>query len=285
VSSELQTKGNRERVVLVTIPLLILHLIFLSLQIEGPSGILLFKTWALTAQAPLIAVSSALTHGVRHVWTSYVWMVGARAENRELRESVRRLSLANSAYEQVRQENERLRRLLTLNRQYAFQTIGARVVARTPSFLSNVLYIDRGSDDGIAADQPVLSGDGIVGRTVLVSRHQSQVQLITNPDASLGVMLERTRTPGVLRGSGDFLLDLNYVGNSEKIEVGDLVLSSGLDGIFPKGLAIGKVVDSRKGKGVFRSVKVQPFIDFLRIEEVSVILGVPKAEPGPVLAP
>ena len=154
------------------------------------------------------------------------------------------------------------------------------MVARTPSFLSNVIYIDRGSKDGVPVDAAALSGDGIVGRTVLLSRHQSQVQLITNPDASVGVMLERTRVPGVLRGSGDFLLDLNYVGNSEQVESGDVVLSSGLDGIFPKGLAIGKVVSSCKGKGVFRSIKVQPFVDFMRIEEISILLE-PKPQ-GPM---
>ena len=283
MSSELQSKTNRERLLLFTIPLLILHLVFLSLQIEGPTGTLLFKTWTLTAQAPLIAVSSAVTNGIGHVWTSYLWMVGARAENLQLRESVNRLSLLNSSYEQVRQENERLRRLLSLNERNGFKTIGARVLARTPSFLSNVLYIDRGSADGVGVDRPVLSGDGIVGRIVLVSRHQSQVQLITNPDASVGVMLERTRTPGVLRGSGDFLLDLNYIGNSEKVEVGDVVVSSGLDGIFPQGLAIGKVADSKKGRGVFRSVKVQPFMDFMRIEEVSIVVGEVSQEVGPKL--
>lgn len=283
MSSELQAKGGRERAVLVTVPLLILHLILLSLQIEGQSGTLLFKTWTLTAQAPLIAAASAVTNGIRNVWSGYVWLVGARAENAELRDRVQRLSLANSSYQQVRQENERLRRLLELNERLPFKTIGARVVARTPNFLSNVIYINRGSADGVGVDLPVLSGDGIVGRTVLVSPHQSQVQLITNPDASVGVMLERTRTPGVLRGSGDFLLDLNYIGNSEKIEVGDVVLSSGLDGIFPQGLAIGKVVKSEKGKGVFRLIKVQPFMDFIRIEEVSVILGAPVPNQGPVL--
>ena len=278
MSSELPSKVNRERAVLVTIPLLILHLVLLSLQIEGPSGTLIFKTWTLTAQAPVISVSSWITHGIRNLWTQYVWMVGAHTENEQLRETVRKLSMANSSYEQMRQENARLRRLLSMNEIAAFKTIGARVVARTPSFLSNVIYIDRGSSDGVRIDAPVLSGDGIVGRTVLVSRNQSQVQLITNPDASLGVMLERVRTLGVLRGSGDYLLDLNYVGNSEPIEKGDVVLSSGLDGLFPKGLLIGKVVDSRKGKGVFRSIKVQPCMDFMRIEEVSVILG---QAPGP----
>ncbi len=282
MSSELPSKVSKERAVLVTIPLLILHLALLSLQIQGPSGTLLFKTWTLTAQSPIIAASAGVTRGIRHVWNSYLWMVGARAENEQLRETVRRLSLVNSSYEQMRKENERLRRLLSISESGLFKSIGAHVVARTPSFLSNVLYIDRGSEDGIRADEPVLSGDGIVGRTILVSKHQAQVQLITNPDASVGVMLERTRTPGVLRGSGDFLLSLNYIGNSEQVEVGDAVLSSGLDGIFPKGLAIGKVVDTRKGSGVFRSIKVQPYIDFMRIEEVSVVLAEKPEFVGPV---
>lgn len=272
MSSELSSKVSKERAVLATIPLLILHLALLSLQIQGPSGTLLFRTWVLTAQAPIVAASSATARGIGYIWNSYVWMVGARAENQQLRETVRKLSLANSSYEQERKENARLRRLLAMTDSLAYKTIGAHVVARTPSFLSNVIYIDRGAGDGVRNDRAVISGDGIVGRTVLVSRSQSQVQLITNPDASVGVMLERTRTPGVLRGSGDFLLDLNYIANSEQVENGDVVLSSGLDGIFPKGLAIGKVVDVRKGKGVFRAIKVQPHIDFMRVEEVSVIL-------------
>ncbi len=267
---------------MVLIPLLILQLALLSLQIEGPSGTLLFKTWTLAAQAPVIAVASGITGGFNHVWRGYIWMVGARAENEQLKQAVRQLSLVHSAYEQMKQENIRLRRLVSLNDTVAFQTVGARVVARTPGFLSNVIYINRGSADGVRVDAPVFSGDGIVGRAVIVASHQSQVQLITNPDASVGVMLERTRTPGVLRGSGDLLLDLNYVSNTEQIAVGDMVLSSGLDGIFPKGLVIGKVVDSRKGKGVFRAIKVEPIMDLVRIEEVSVLLSEPKPEKGPM---
>jgi rod shape-determining protein MreC len=276
VSSELTSKVSKERAVLITIPLLILHLVLLSLQIEDRSGTLLFRTWMLTAQAPVVALSSGCMRGIRYVWSTYVWTVGARAENRELKETIRHLSLVNSSYEQIRQENSRLLRLLSMNEQMPYQTLGARVVARTPGFLSNVMYISRGSGDGVRTDMPVISGDGIVGRTVLVSKYQSQVQLITNPDASIGAVLERTHTPGVLRGTGDFLLNLDFVANSEQVEVGDVVLSSGLDGIYPKGLAIGKVVDSRKGKGVFRLIKIQPFMDFMRIEEVSIILGEPK---------
>jgi rod shape-determining protein MreC len=272
VSSDLSSKANKERAVSALIPLLVLQLALLSLQIEGPSGTLLFKTWVFAAQAPVIAVTSALTGGISYVWRNYIFMVGARAENEQLKRTLGQLSLLTSAYEQMKQENIRLRRLMELGDSMPFRTVGARVVARTPSFLSNVIYINRGSEDGVRIDAPVISGDGIIGRTVLVAGHQSQVQLITNPDASMGVMLERTRTPGILRGSGELLLDLNYIGNTEQVAVGDVVLSSGLDGIFPKGLAVGKVVDSRKGNGVFRAIKVEPIMDLIRIEEVSVLL-------------
>jgi rod shape-determining protein MreC len=273
VSSELPSKLNtKERSVAVLIPLLILQLVLLSLQIEGPSGALLFKTWVLALQSPILSASSAVTGAVQHFCYNYFWLVGARSENERLQDSVRRLSLLNSSYRQMLQENARLRKLISLSEILPNETLGARVIARTPSFLANVIYVDRGSQDGVHPDSAVLSGDGIIGRTVLVSRHQSQVQLITNPDASVGAMLESSRTPGVLRGSGDYLLDLNYIGNTEQVAVGDVVLSSGLDGIFPRGLTIGKVIDSRKGKGVFRSIKVQLGVDLTRLEEVLILL-------------
>ena len=284
MSSDLSSKANRERAVLVLMPLLLLQLALLSLQIEGPSGTLLFKTWTMAATAPFISAASSVTRGISHVWRGYVWTVGARAENERLQQTVHRLSLLNRAYEQTREENIRLRRLASMNERIGIDSIGAQVVARTPSFLSNVLYINRGSRDGIRTDAPVLSGDGIIGRTVLVSGHQSQVQLITNEDASVGAMLERSHTPGILRGSGDSLLDLRYISNIEPVAVGDVVLSSGLDGIFPKGLVIGKVVRVEKGKDVFRSIKVEPAMDLIHLEEVLVLSGEIKPEPemGPM---
>jgi rod shape-determining protein MreC len=273
VSSELTSSANKERAVLVLLPLLVLHLALLSIQIESSSGTLLFKTWTLAVQAPLLSLSSNITGGIGHVWRNYFWMVGARAENEQLQQMVHRLLLINNSYAQSQKENERLRQLLSLNDRLEFRSIGARVVARTPGFLSNLVYIDRGSEEGVHTDAAVLSGDGIIGRVILVTKHQSQVQLISNPDASIGALLEQTRTPGVLRGSGDALLEMEYVGNAEPVKVGDIVVSSGLEGIYPKGLPIGKVVDSRKGKGVFRFIKVEPRVDLIRVEEVSVLLN------------
>lgn len=280
MSPELTSNTNKERAVLVLIPLLVLHLALLSIQIENPSGTLLIKTWTMSVQAPILSTSSYITGGFKSAWQNYIWAIGARSENKRLKKTVHELMLINSSYMQIQKENERLRRLLLLNDRLGLTSIGARVVARTPAFLSNMVYINRGSADGVFVDAAVISGDGIIGRVALVAKHQSQVQLITNPDASIGALLAKTRTPGVLRGSGEQLLEMAYVGNSEAVEVGDAVLSSGLDGIYPEGLPIGKVVDSRKGKGVFRSIMVEPQIDLIRLEEVSVLLSGHKTMEG-----
>jgi len=272
VPSNLNSKLNRDRAVVVLIPLLLFQLAILSVQIQQPGGITPLKTLVLSIQGPVMNASNGIIGGIQSLWGNYVWLVDARAENEKLQESVRRLNLLNRSYEEIRQENIRLRRLLSVNNGLEYDTIGARVIARTPGFLANVLYIDRGAKDGVPVDCPIVSGDGIIGRTVYVTDNQSQVQLITNPDAALGVMMGGTRTPGVLQGTGDLLMDLNYISNAEQILVGDTVLTSGLDTIFPKGFLIGEVTDSRKSQGLYYNIKVRPVVDLRHIEEVSVLL-------------
>jgi rod shape-determining protein MreC len=272
VSIELAPKVKEGRTLFVLIPLLLLHLTLLSLQIEDPAGTLLVRKWVLRAESPFLNISSSVSGSINKIWHDYFWLRGAREENQRLQNSLQQLSIRANRLEEVRQENIRLRQLLALNESIPFEALGARVVGRTPNYMSNVVYIDRGGADGVTVNAPVLSGSGIIGRTVLVTGHTAQVQLITNADASVGAMVDRTRSPGVLRGSGDPLLDMNYISNTEQINIGDLVVTSGLDGIFPKGLPIGKVVDSRKSNSVFRAIKVEPSADLVHIEEVSVLI-------------
>ncbi len=177
-------------------------------------------------------------------------------------------------------QNRRLTRLLAFKESLPLHTIGARVVGRVPDFLAGVIYIDRGSLDGVPMNAPVLAAAGVVGRTVAVSLRQAQVQLISNADASMGVMLESSRSPGVLKGSGGASLSLEYINNSEQVAAGDILVSSGLDGIYPKGIPVGRVVRAQKGKSVFRDIEVEPFADLLRIEEVLVVLGKGPEAPG-----
>ncbi len=277
MSIEFAPKMKEGRLVYVLVPLLLLHLVLISVQIEDPTGTILLKKAMFLASAPFFNLSAGISRGGQHLWQNYVWLHGAREENTRLKEAVQQLSLRARALAEAQEENARLRRMLNLAPGLPERGIAAHVVGRVPNYLANMLYVDRGSSSGIRADSPVLTGDGVVGRVILTSPHNSQVQLITNPDASVGVMIYRTRTPGVLRGSGDPLLSLNYIGNTEQVEPGDVVLSSGLDGIYPKGLPVGKVVESYKGKSVFRVIQVAPTADFARIEEVLILP--PQAKP------
>jgi rod shape-determining protein MreC len=272
VSIDLAPRAKEGHAIYVLIPLLALNLILLSMQIEDPRGTLVFKRWVLTAEEPFIILSSGILGGLERLWTNYFWLHLAREENRQLQARVRDLTLQLETLQQAQKENVRLQQLLAFSGNLSYRSITARVIGRTPDFMSKTIYIDRGSADGIAADDPVLSGSGVVGRVVFVSRYYSQIQLITNPDASTGVMVERTRSPGVLKGSGDALLNLDYVSNTEQINAGDLVTSSGLDGIYPKGLPVGKVTDSHRGNSVFRSIKVEPTADLIHLEEVLLLM-------------
>ena len=272
MSLEVAPKLKEGRAAIVLIPLLVMHLVLISLQIEDRGGTTLFRKWVVTSGAPFLSASSAVSRALGGVWSGYVWLVGARAENHSLRETLSALTIQNQALAGLKLENDRLKQLLEFKDSQGIQTLGARVVGRVPDYLAHMVYIDRGAADGVKVDMAVISGYGAAGRAVLVSPHQAQVQLITNADASVGAMLATSRSPGVLRGTGGNLLHLEYVNNTEEVAVGEIVVCSGLDGVFPKGIPLGKVVNSRKGRTVFREIEVEPFADLLRIEEVLLVV-------------
>ncbi len=278
MSVDLAAKAKENRAIFVLIPLLLLHLVLLSLQIENPNGTLLIRHWIILSSSPFLKAADWVAFRAKSVWTGYVWLHGAREENRQLHELVRQLTLRDDATAQLKDENSRLRALLGLSQTVRLDNIGARIIGRMPNYLSHVAFIDRGSSDGVRPDCAVLSESGAFGRTILVSQHNAQVQLISNTDSSIGVLLESSRLPGVLRGLGDQRLSLQYISNTEQVNVGERIVTSGLDGIYPKGIPVGKVVESRKGKSVFREIEVEPFSDLIRTEEVLVLLAKPKSE-------
>lgn len=269
----LTAKSKKERAVHVIVPLLVIQFVLLSIQSQNPAGMAPIKTLFFAVQAPIINLSSDIIKGIGSIYHNYIGLQNVRDDNERLKRQVLQLERENRSLEEIRQENIRLRRLLSMKGNIEYKTIEARVIARNPEFLlSNVLYINRGANDGLKIDFPVLSGDGIIGRTVFVSEKQSQVQLITNPDASIGAMVGDDRTPGVLSGTGKSLLELKYISNTKQIAEGEIVRSSGLDEIFPKGFLLGKIVDVQKNKEGFYNIEVQPAADLYHIEEVSVLL-------------
>ena len=184
-----------------------------------------------------------------------------RAENETLRQQVRALGEAG-------RENARLTHLVNLTQHTGFKTIGARVIGRDAGNWWKSIQIDRGSNDGLRENLPVLNADGLIGKIVKVTRGEARVLLIADPNCKASAMLQDSRLPGVVAGT-----QMTYVDRNAKIAPGEKVITSGLGGIFPKGVLIGTVVKAELNRqGMYQDVEIRPAVDFRRLEEVVVIL-------------
>jgi rod shape-determining protein MreC len=204
-------------------------------------------------------------------------------ENDELRQKVRELTWENNRLNEYVYENQRLLKLLDFKERHAQQLtlLGARVISRAPNNQSGVVVVDRGSADGVKINMVAVSDAGLVGKVVSVGDHTAEILLILDREGAAGAMVQETRTPGVIEGSREGLdllqmVDLPY---DAKLKKGQVVITSGMGGIFPRGLPVGKILRV-EGSGLNQFAVVQPFVDFSRLEEVFLITEVREvAEP------
>jgi rod shape-determining protein MreC len=220
--------------------------------------------------------SAAVSDGIRGIWTHYLALRGAATENEALRRQVLELQGQLQQEQAVANSSKALEEALKLQRSVAAPTLAARVIAGSPAPGSLTVTIDRGSDDGVQTDMAVIAGQGVVGRVInQPAPHAAQVQLLVGRNAAAAVTLERTGAGGlVVGGASDLLLTVDYVSNQADVQVGERVLTSGQDGIFPAGFLVGYVERSEKGTN-YRLVKVRPSVDFTHIELVLVVLAKP----------
>jgi rod shape-determining protein MreC len=184
-----------------------------------------------------------------------------RGENETLRQQVRALGEAG-------RENARLTHLLNLTQHTGFKTIGARVIGHDAGNWWKSIQIDRGSNEGVRENLAVLNADGLIGKTVKVTRGEARVLLITDSNCKVSALLQDSRLPGVVAGT-----QMTYVESNAKITPGENVITSGLGGIFPKGILIGTVVKAELNRqGMYQDLEIKPAVDFRRLEEVVVIL-------------
>jgi rod shape-determining protein MreC len=262
---------------LILLGLVLLHLAAISHQVDGGSGVSLLQRLVLAVLAPFQHGVEAVASGVSEAWRGYGFHRETYRENRQLVARLHELELELQAQSQRAQESVRLRELLELRRVLPLDTLPAQVVARdgVPWFRS--LTLDRGEADGVTLDAPVLSPTGVVGRVFATGRHAARVQVLLDRDSGAGVLLERSRVQGVVAGqvagpgSGDGDLLLKYVPERTDVVVGDLVVTSGTDRIYPKGLVVGRVRFVGAGSGLFRDIRVEPSARFDRLEEVLVV--------------
>jgi rod shape-determining protein MreC len=257
--------------------LVLLHLAAISHQVDGGGGVSLLQRGLIEVVSPLQRGVSALVGGVSELWRGWAFHRETYVENRRLEQRVRQLETELQAHAVRAQEAARLRELLSLREAVPLDTVAAEVVGREGEPWFRTLTIDKGESDGVALDAPVMSPTGVVGRVFAVGPHAARVQVLLDRDSGAGVLIERSRVPGVVSGqvsgqsSGAEDLVMEYVPERSDVAVGDVVVTSGVDGIYPKGLVVGRVRYVGKGSGLFRDIRVEPSARFDRLEEVLVV--------------
>ncbi len=198
-------------------------------------------------------------------------------ENRENRKHIRVLEARLNELAEVRQENKRLRRLLGFRRIHPGPFRAARVIAYDPITRYRTLRVDRGELEGIEKDMAVCTDQGIVGRVFQVWRHHADVLLISDPQSGVDALVERTRARGTVEGEGGRMLRMKYLLRMDEVQKGGVVVTSGFDGVFPRGLRIGTIEGlQRHMSGVFQEVRIQPAVDLYELEEVLILAAPPK---------
>ncbi len=278
----------RYKNVLTLALVLLLEFVLLAVQVRpqlpgasvaDQAGVRALRLGVHTVVTPPEKVLHASGLGLRGLWSSYVDLVGIKEQNEQLQLENQQLQLEQASLAEDARQGQRLQELLAFRQNYVDSTVPAQVVGASGSDLERILNLDKGSEDGIAPKMPVLTPDGIVGRIREVGPHSSQVLLISDPTSATGVLVEETRTRGVLRGDTVGHPEIVNLIPDDRIKPGQLVLTSGGDQIFPRGLPVG-VVDR-----IVPDVLNQPLVDVLlkpaanlqRLEEVLVVTGTAQA--------
>jgi rod shape-determining protein MreC len=273
---------GRYKNLIVLAAILFAQIIALALQVRRPGQdgeTRLIRLWAISAVTP---IEKAVVHSqewVHNVIFNYAYLRGVRRENRQLRAEIERMKLDDMRLGEDARMARRVQALLAFREQYVDKTVAAQVIGTSGSEQSRVLYLDKGSKDGIKPDMAVITPGGIVGKVVQVYPDTSQVQPINDQFSGVGAALKSSRLQGILRGSSTGALTLQYIMSDEKVEPGEEVMTSGGDRIFPKGLPVGKVVSVEPGKDLFLSIRVAPFVPIDRVEEVLVVTRITEKLP------
>jgi len=229
---------------------------------------------------PLVRAVRFARDSASNIWSGYFNLVCAQRQNRILSATNSKLILENTRLMESLAKEKRLDDLLAVKQETGFPVIAANAVGRDASSWFKSLWIDKGEGAGITRNLPAMVYTGVVGKVIKTYGTTSRIQLITDPSSAISAVTERTREPGILIGDIGGGCKLLYVGKHADIVPGDLIVTSGLDGIFPKGIPAGEVVKvSRSSPGYFMDIDVKPTADIARLEEVLVLRYNPPAIP------
>ena len=256
--------------------LVLAHLVVISRQVERGGGTLLGQT-VFAVLSPIQRIVGASVNAVAGTWRGYIDLRHIWRENQDLKGRVASLEMELMRQREVLREAERLREIADVKPVLPFETVVAQVVATEGTPWYRTVTLNRGTGDGVTLDAPVISATGVVGRVVAVGPGAAKVQLILDHEAGLGVRIERSRITAVVSGQAGFanevgnLLQMKFVPVLADVVDGDVVVTSGLDRMFPKGLMVGRVHSVKTGGGLFKEILVAPSARFERLEELMIV--------------
>jgi rod shape-determining protein MreC len=256
------------------VSVLLVSLLLLTVQTRGGGTGRAGELVAL-AVTPVQNLLVRIHRGAVGLWAAYVDWKTVRTENVVLRAENERLRVQSLQAAETREENARLRRLLALRDRLPLSTLAADVIGREASGWARALTVNRGRGDGIAQQTPVIVPEGLVGRVVQLRSRAAVVQLLNDPTSTVGAVVQRTRTAGLVEGDPGGAVRFKFMArDGANVAPGDLVVTSGLGALFPKGLPVGRVVSIEdKGSALFHFAVLAPAVDFSRVEEVLLLTG------------
>ena len=278
----METFFGRYRNLIVLAAILFAQVIGLAIQVHRPTQLgetRLIRLWAISAVTPLEKAAVHTQTWFQDIWKNYAYLRSVRRENRELKAELDRMKIDQARLGEDARMAQRVQALLAFKEQYVDTTVAAQVIGTSGSEQSRVLYLDKGSNDGIKTDMAVITPTGIVGKIVQVFPQASQVLPLNDQFSGVGVTLKDSRLQGILKGSQNGATTIQYIMADEKVTPGEEVLTSGGDRIFPKGLPVGRVVSVEPGKDLFLNIRVIPAARLDQLEEVLVVTDIKEKMP------
>lgn len=253
--------------------LFLFALIFLSINVEKS------KSWnplagvLIEILSPVQKVVKGSVNFTTGLWSKYIGLINTHDDNIRLKKENERLMMENSRYRELLSTYKRLEELLNFKENTGETVLAAQVIGRDPSGWFKSIIIDKGENDGIRESMPVVNAKGVVGQIVEVSFNYSKVLLLIDQNSAADCIIERSRDSGIVKGVSPKECTLDYVLKTSDVRVGDMVITSGLDRVYPKGNYVGKVTEVEHNPGeLYKKVKIKPSVDFSRLEEVLVLL-------------
>jgi rod shape-determining protein MreC len=236
---------------------------------EGPVRVI--RLVAVSALAPFERFLIYSGESARGVWANYIDLRNVRRENTRLKFESEQMRLESAREQEDARQARRIQALLGFKEQWIDTTVAAQVIGTSGTESSRLLYLDKGVKDGIRADMPVITPDGVVGKVLTVYGDTSQVLMINDPTSGVGATLVNSRLQGIVKGTATGEVQLNYIMGDEAVQSGEALVTSGGDRVFPKGLPLGTVAKVTMGRNLFLDIALKPAVDLNRLEEVLVV--------------